>query len=568
MDEKNQNQDNFEFEKYPEDENDGVFAPEESDVNHEEQERERERRKTLREKRKEEERKKQEEKEKRKKNTKVTLIVFGILLFVIWLVYYALTNMMPGHLMNQGKKYYDVKEYSKALRMFKMASDARPYDDEPVYYQALALSKLEPTYENQKALYEISQLDNYDKASAFADEVLSNMKKQLDKKVGSNYIGNVMYDDVLYRWNTKEPITYYIATNNAPKEYSDAIRKGFSNWSAATNSEIMFKEISNNDNANISIYLLDGALRNSNDIKSVGSVHPIIKDDVLEKVEINVKTGNNSTNYYDINKFKVLAQHEIGHALGIWGHSSNPNDLMYHTNDYIDEINPNQGITQRDLNTLTLLYKMVPDAINTPLSPDEYKKLFYHYVITAIPGQDFELEMQRLIDDLKYDPQNIVKWVDLAINYGIKKQYQRSNSILHKVLSLTKNDIHNQFVVLYNLAANYYKMKEYSYAEKFLNLATMFSEDMDTQILEAFIDLKQNRKEIGKGKLQVLNNKYPDNVEISLKLAEIYYSDKERVKAKEVIDKLVQVNPDSKRDRRVAKYRNFNAKTIKEKPLK
>ena len=62
-----------------------------------------------------------------------------------------------------------------------MAGDAKPYDPEPVYYQAVALSNLPPTYENQKALYDISQLDNCDKASNYADNVLIAMRKEVER---------------------------------------------------------------------------------------------------------------------------------------------------------------------------------------------------------------------------------------------------------------------------------------------------------------------------------------------------------------------------------------------------
>ena len=64
------------------------------------------------------------------------------------------------------------------------------------------------------------------------------------------------------------------------------------------------------------------------------------------------------------------------------------------------------------------------------------------------------------------------------------------NYILNKVLPLVSSDFRNQHVILYNLAANFYKMEEYEMAEKYLNYAVKIEDDLETQILESFIDLK------------------------------------------------------------------------------
>ena len=174
--------------------------------------------------------------------------------------------------------------------------------------------------------------------------------------------------------------------------------------------------------------------------------------------------------------------------------------------------------------------------------------------------------MQRLLASLRDDTRNIPAWVDLAINYGIKKQYKRSNTILKSILPLTRNYSQFQFVILYNMAANYYKMKDYRTTEKLLQMTKMYGEDLDVHILEAFNDLKLDRIELGRGKLEVLNNKYPEHIEIALKLAQVYYFENEKLKAKEVIEKLLKVNPDAIRDRRVQKYRKYLMKyTAKEK---
>ena len=180
--------------------------------------------------------------------------------------------------------------------------------------------------------------------------------------------------------------------------------------------------------------------------------------------------------------------------------------------------------------------------------------MFYHEILTTYPGENFEIETKRLLAQLQKDRKNIIVWVDLAINYAFKKQYARSNYILYNVLPLVATDVQNQHVILYNLAVNYYKMKDYSNSSKFLSMAENLKSDLDTQILGTFLDVRFGRLELAKKKLNILIEQYPDNIEVALKLAEVYHIQKNRKMEKEVIDSLIKRNPKALKDRRVLKY--------------
>ena len=48
----------------------------------------------------------------------------------------------------------------------------------------------------------------------------------------------------------------------------------------------------------------------------------------------------------------ATARHEMGHALGIWGHSPNPNDALY-----FSQVRKSPKISPRDINTLKTIYQ-------------------------------------------------------------------------------------------------------------------------------------------------------------------------------------------------------------------
>ncbi|MFS8906249.1 hypothetical protein [Synechococcus sp. O70.2] len=74
----------------------------------------------------------------------------------------------------------------------------------------------------------------------------------------------------------------------------------------------------------------------------------------------------------------AVARHEIGHGLGLWGHSPNPRDLMY--GGHHAKATGNRRllrvptITKRDLNTLKRVYEQ--PTLMGQVFPESYRRLF------------------------------------------------------------------------------------------------------------------------------------------------------------------------------------------------
>lgn len=138
------------------------------------------------------------------------------------------------------------------------------------------------------------------------------------------------------------PVTVYFERD---ANYSDYYRtlalQGFDQWVEATGSVVRYRQVDSPEAAQIQVSFKPDT-RNG---LTTYSFYPSSGRLVSAKVEIGVRGGNPT----DI---RSVAAHEFGHALGIGGHSQNPDDMMYPN--FVTNV-PLQ-ITQNDLNTVKTAY--------------------------------------------------------------------------------------------------------------------------------------------------------------------------------------------------------------------
>lgn len=506
----------------------------------------------------EEQRRREEQKARRARFAMFKVTFFLILAALLLGGYYVVENgIAADFLMHQGQKYIEIKEYDKALQLLKIAESMNPENENNVYLQVVALSKKPISYESQKALYQISQYDDLEETSEYAYKVLSSQRRQIDNLMGSNYVDNVMYNGIIYRWNNKTPITYTINAQMPPL-YANELKRAFVAWSALTNGAVLFKEIHTVTDADIVISMADVLPEiDPNDTQRSAVTIPVINDNILSYVEIVLNASQIKQAQDNPMSLATVLKSQIGHALGIAGYSYDENDVMHSSGDYISKAASDKDFSLRDFNTITLLYKMVPDVINDPLMPEEYSNLFYGDAITSIPGSGIDYDMKLLMQSLNYNPQDIPKWVELANNYGEKRYYRHANAILKNLLPFVRDNNQNYFAILYNISVNFYKTKDYANASRYIKEARKIDNaDIDALVLETFINLKSNNKEKALLNLVNINKRYPDNIEVALKLAYLYRKNKDTEKVNDVIRNLIKSNPRADLDSRVKKYKN------------
>lgn len=173
------------------------------------------------------------------------------------------------------------------------------------------------------------------------------------------YLYNCLKDEHLCRWpDGAMPIAVYIAPftwyekkkQMESNVYRQMVLDSLELWRRASNNLVRFQVVDNLNQSQI-----DFKWRRV-DRKSLG--HCTYEMDKLYRmfsaeIQIGISDGLLHAAYQDASEVKHTIIHEIGHALGLIGHSDHPSDIMYVPHQYgVHTISP------RDAETLRWLYSL------------------------------------------------------------------------------------------------------------------------------------------------------------------------------------------------------------------
>lgn len=426
---------------------------------------------------------------------------FIILITATAIALWVFGKLLPDIFLSIGKNAYLQKDYKTASDNLKFATILSPKNKDSRYYYVQTLIKLPPTLEIQKELFKISQENLPDSADLVADRQVSKWRNQISYVIGENYIEQVPFDNKILRWDaSKFPLTvgFENDTNTAiPPYYSGEIKKAFLQWQAATSNLVRFNFIDNPNDAQILVKFMpidESTKCTQAECKYViAYTMPIIKGDLLKNMGITFYNSNNLGQPFSEREIYNTALHEIGHTLGIMGHSYNKSNLMYMQsgeNDNFYQLQSDfQLIAPQDLNTLILLYKLIPDITNTPLNEFNTKGQFFAPIIMGSKKEITSRKIQEAQNYIKSAPNLAGGYIDLATAYAEQKEHTKAIENLEKALELSSTD-DERFVVCYNLAVIYMNIKDW---ENSLKYAQMAKQNKSSEEIEELIN-KLNTK--------------------------------------------------------------------------
>lgn len=249
-------------------------------------------------------------------------------------------------------------------------------------------------------------------------------QKRHTENSGDDYLAAVAGSNLL-RWKADKPITVYVKDGTGVEgyrtEYEESLRQAFDEWTEATAGKIKFLFVTDPSTAQMSV-LWTNDLHAPAMTAEAGIARTSFGGNGIENAEISLLTLDPlKDGPLGKNRLFNTCLHEIGHALGLQGHSPYPEDIMSGT------LIVQQGLSPRDIRTINRLYsnatveeRKLPDKdeYGRPLPPAVLCQRHVQEGSIAAGNNQFEKAITEFEAALKIDPKQERAREGIAIAYN------------------------------------------------------------------------------------------------------------------------------------------------------
>ena len=239
-----------------------------------------------------------------------------------------------------------------------------------------------------------------------------------------DYLKNAYRGGVLYT-RPAGTTRIYIQPNSP---YKDLAVNAFKEWQDALGTAVMFTYSANPQDAGINVVFQDKI--DSTGAEKGGVMEPTFDGTHIVKSKITIRTTSEGGQKLSDKIIYHTLLHEIGHAIGIMGHSTNPNDIMYTgTSVFLPHL------SLRDKNTAKAIY----NTYNKKPDAESVKKAKVE-------------ELKNLEQRLSKEPSS---FIELGDEYMISKDYKNAIEQYKKAEELIENkDVYGRLAKAYNLSGD------------------------------------------------------------------------------------------------------------------
>ncbi len=423
------------------------------------------------------------------KNNKNSVFNIQIVFFILFTFLLSVNYCFSGDYYQAGKESFEKQNYSNAKYYFEKSLKRFPDNLRIRYLYALTLVNLknfdDAKREFQKIIIAAPQsgeaklategitliwtreLGRRGKLSYKSGDSLLRSKFEI-KSAGDNYISNALENGKVRRWHSeKMPIKLYIERAEGVPGYKDfyrtAVKKAMDEWvNKIEGSLLSYKIVNNPKEAHIRITFVPEILKGTKQDFIAGLATPHARNQILNYYDVKLATQVPPDDRpFTQQELYATALHELGHALGIRGHSNNKNDIMYSTTN-VNPKNTNVKLSERDINTITLLYTLDPHISN--FDPGDEIAATSEKNQKFLGSQEDRLneQLKEAINYTEKFPNNVLSWTQLGKAYYNLKQYKNAAASYEKAVEIDSTYLNavESLAFVYKQLGNFNKASE------------------------------------------------------------------------------------------------------------
>ncbi len=377
-----------------------------------------------------------------------------------------------------GLEMYQEGRYDMAVRYFREATEQNALDVNAHYYLADSYLKLSRLGEAQAEYRKILAMAPDSQAARLSRVGLSRLMgyldstnskrwrraggsgsgKGLDRYTGTppngeDYLDEVSENGKFVRWAlTKMPLRLYIEQSpqgirNFQPAFVNQIRLAMDVWVKALEHQLSYTIVYDKEEADIAVSWINsidtrGHETDGGTAYTAGLTLPRIRNDELWDMDVKIATFDIQGKPQKTEIIYAVAIHELGHALGLLGHSDSSEDIMYAQN---------QNVTmpsRRDINTIRKLYMAVADISNVPMAEREENNKQDGEAAKRLDQSIAKMEEQAKQDGMA------LTWLNLSVAYfqkaknlmqtdgpaAAKLWYEKSMKAINQAIALEPED--------------------------------------------------------------------------------------------------------------------------------
>lgn len=267
---------------------------------------------------------------------------------------------IPSLHWNYAKILYQKGDYQKAYFEARQASTMSPSTANFYITLGNAALKAGKKSESLEALRTYLRLDPGSSNAVMVRDFIKSIESEvIVEKPGDSisppgtYLAEATIRGVTHWTPDKMPLKVYIATPAGESQYLEAVKSAFNTWQVRSDDLVSFLFVPDGSHADIHVNFTDDPSKLASPIE--GAVTNFRDGNAGRISATTLILTRRDGGPISRSQMLSIALHEIGHALGINGHSSNSEDIMFMS------VDKNQTtLSKRDVETLKALYKLKP----------------------------------------------------------------------------------------------------------------------------------------------------------------------------------------------------------------